>query len=109
MVGLEDSPSWLETDVLLAQFSIQAAEAAGAASPWDRPRGQIDLGDEAFVKRMRASIATVQTDVNVPKQRLRPPAPSSQIIEVPWTVLDQPNDRNGPITVVTSALSNRPQ
>ena len=87
MVGIADSPSWLETEELLAQFSDQVVEARaryarfvaegmGAASPWDHLKEQIYLGDEEFIKRMQANIGTVQTDVNIPKRQRRPPAPS---------------------------------
>ncbi|QXP83902.1 addiction module toxin RelE [Methylococcus sp. Mc7] len=83
MVGRADSPSWLETDALLAQFSDRVAEARkryarfvaeglGAASSWEHLKGQIYLGDEEFVKRMQANIENVRTDVNIPKRQRRP-------------------------------------
>lgn len=87
MVGRADSPSWLETDALLAQFSDQITEARAryaqfvaegldVASPWEHLKGQIYLGDEEFVKRMQANLELVRTDVNIPKRRRRLPAPS---------------------------------
>lgn len=83
MVGMADSPAWLEPDALLALFSDQVVEARaryaqfvaegmGAASPREHLKGQIYLGDEEFVKGMQAKIQTVQTNVNIPMRHRRP-------------------------------------
>ena len=65
MVGQSIRPSWLAVDGLLAQFSSQRHDAVrryeefvtqgvGIPSIWSGLKGQIFLGDEAFVTRMQA-------------------------------------------------------
>jgi REP element-mobilizing transposase RayT len=63
-VGLTDSPTWLNTDWLLGQFGKYravarrhyadfVAEGVGLPSPWSAVRGQVLLGSEAFVEKIR--------------------------------------------------------
>ncbi len=83
MLGWQDAPDWLATDGLLAAFSKQRAaarrhyarfvdEGIGAESVWTALRGQVYLGDEAFVAKMQKRAAQ-SDDVNVPKAQRRPP------------------------------------
>jgi REP element-mobilizing transposase RayT len=65
MIGQTNAPSWLQTDVLLGRFGQQREQAvmrfidfvrAGVGQPplWDKLRGQIYLGDDAFLEKMSA-------------------------------------------------------
>jgi hypothetical protein len=67
MVGVSEQPDWLETDWLLGQFSKQRKTArrkygdfvrAGVGLPpiWNDLSGQVFLGSERFVERMRARV-----------------------------------------------------
>ncbi len=62
--GTGASPAWLQTDGLLGQFHRQRSlaqqryrrfvrEGKGAARPWTELKGQVFLGDDAFVRRVR--------------------------------------------------------
>jgi len=66
--GKQGSPEWLHTDWILRQFAKTRAaaerryaafvnEGMGAESPWKDLRGQVLLGDEAFVERMGQELA----------------------------------------------------
>ncbi len=84
--GLAPAAPWLAVDGLLAQFAEQrglaqtryvqfVAEGIKAASPWASLKGQVFLGDEAFVQRMQACLkAETRDDVQIPvAQRRLPP------------------------------------
>ena len=92
MVGLQNAPSWLCVDAMLAQFGRQRASAIqhyaefvgdgiGAPGLWDDLRNQIYLGDEKFVARMQAKLGEEITDVNIPRAHRRRPAPALTVIE----------------------------
>ncbi|WP_423930987.1 transposase [Dokdonella sp.] len=87
MVGEADSPEWLETDALLAQFGTRRSRAisgyrrfvlAGldAESPFTHLNRQVFLGDDAFVERMQKRAEGRSDDLSIPKAQRRPPPPS---------------------------------
>lgn len=66
--GLEEAPAWLAIDWLLGQFSTQRAAARrkyqafvaagiGQSAPWDQVQGQVLLGPDAFVDKLRPLLA----------------------------------------------------
>ena len=79
---------FLAVDGLLARFAKRretareryarfVAEGIGAPSPWPQVRGQVFLGDEAFVATMQAKLEHPQRqDVQIPKAQRRAPAPT---------------------------------
>lgn len=81
-VGAVASPAWLTTDWILGQFAKtrQAAqrryaqfiaEGKNLLSPWVELRGQVLLGSEAFVDRMRPALAGKRNLKEIPRaQRL---------------------------------------
>ncbi len=84
--GLAPAAPWLAVDGLLAQFAERrglaqtryvqfVAEGIKAASPWASLKGQVFLGDEAFVQRMQACLkAETRDDLQIPvAQRRLPP------------------------------------
>lgn len=92
-VGLEPPASWLAVDGLLAQFAEKrslaqqryaqfVAEGIKAVSPWSNLKGQVFLGDDAFVQRMQARLqADKRDDVQIPVAHRRPPPLSLVNIE----------------------------
>jgi hypothetical protein len=81
-----NAPEWLTTDELLAQFGKRRAvarrkyqqfveEGMDADSIWKDLKGQIYLGDEDFVERMRGKLGERDEDVNIPRVQQRGPAP----------------------------------
>ncbi|HET9033214.1 MAG TPA: transposase [Dokdonella sp.] len=87
MVGAADSPEWLETDGLLAQFGSRRASAlrafqrfvyagVGADSPWKHLNRQVFLGNDAFVERMQKRATGRPDDLSIPKVQRRPPPPT---------------------------------
>lgn len=86
MLGLAESPVWLQTDWLLGQFGETRDIAiasyvdfvrAGVRSPsiWAGLRNQVFLGDEEFVRRTQALAG--QLDVaEIPSAQRRPPGKS---------------------------------
>ena len=91
-VGLAPAASWLALDALLAQFAKRravaqqryaqfVAEGIQAASPWSHLKGQIFLGDDAFVKRMQSHLKAGTDDVQIPRAQRRPPPPALAEIE----------------------------
>lgn len=86
MTGQADSPPWLQTDWMLAQFGENREIATlryidfvragvGLPSVWDGLRNQIFLGDEEFV--LRAQAQTAQLNIaEIPRAQRRPPAQS---------------------------------
>ncbi len=83
--GLVPSPPWLTTRWVLAQFgrrpaAARAAWAAfvaeGAAPVWDQLRGQIYLGSEAWVERMKRGLPTGGHLAEVPRPQRMPEPPA---------------------------------
>jgi REP element-mobilizing transposase RayT len=65
--GIDDAPSFLSTDWVLAQFSTErkraqklyavfVREGITRESPWKELKGQIFLGDRTFIDRLRSSL-----------------------------------------------------
>lgn len=92
MVGDAPKPEWLTTDWLLSLFGKQRKIAMEKyrqfvkegvhhqSGIWSNLKGQIYLGDEAFVAEMQKKIGKEQDDFNIPKQHKRPLAkPLSKI------------------------------
>lgn len=78
--GLAPTPRFLTTDWLLSQFGKQrpaaqrryrafVAEGIGQASPWDSLRGQVLLGSDAFVARMRPGLRDKRGLKAVPRRQ----------------------------------------
>ncbi len=88
VLGAVPAPDWLAVDGLLAHFAERRSTARsryarfvegddGQGSPWRELRGQVFLGDEAFVTRMLARARKeAQADVQIPRAQRRPPARS---------------------------------
>lgn len=88
--GVVSSPVWLDASWLWGQFghTQKAAKAAyrrfvaqggGATSPWENLRGQIWLGDEAFLQRMEQRVKGRRLD-NVPTRQTQPIRPTRQAV-----------------------------
>ena len=71
MIGLKNTPEWLETDGVLSNFAGHKAEAVkaykhfvsqgrGQASPWEALRNQVFLGNEHFVESMQCLLSNNQ-------------------------------------------------
>jgi REP element-mobilizing transposase RayT len=80
--GQVDSPSWLQSDWILAQFGQLRAnaiakyvgfvhEGARLPSVWTQLQGQIYLGSEAFVKKMQAQIEHKPSLNEIPRAQRR--------------------------------------
>ena len=96
MVGAVDAPPWLITDWILGQFGQGRARAiekyidfvragVGLPSVWANLEGQIYLGGEAFVERMRqlGHAASKRTQLKeVPRAQRRSKAPALDAISV---------------------------
>jgi REP element-mobilizing transposase RayT len=91
MAGLESAPAWLETEGVLALFGEDRSSTqqrfgefvmAGrnAASPWEKLKGQIYLGDDKFVKRVQGSARQGKEDIHIPKSQRRAPPPTLDTI-----------------------------
>ena len=93
-MGLAVAEPWLAVDGLLAQFAHRrstaqaryaqfVAEGAAAPSPWQSLKGQVFLGDEAFVEKMQKYLAKQQRgDVQIPIAHRRAPAkPLAEIVK----------------------------
>ena len=81
-------PVWLDTDWVLGQMGgrnpVQAYErfvqqGLAHGSPWDKLKGQIWLGDEAFLKRMER-LAEGKPLANVPLAQRRPARPNAEAV-----------------------------
>ena len=79
-VGQVTAPSWLNVNWVLSQLGGRSPTAAyerfvrqgiGASSPWEKLKGQIWLGDEAFLERME-ELAEDKPVTNVPKAQRSP-------------------------------------
>jgi len=90
-MGTSPAPVWLTADDLLAEFGKRGAgarrkyqrfieEGMGAESIWKDLKGQIYLGDEDFVERMRGKLGEREEDVNIPRVQQRGPAPKLSAI-----------------------------
>lgn len=82
-LGLDPLPSSLSIDWLLSQFAKTTAVARkryqafvqagiGQASPWGNLKGQVLLGSENFVKKIRPQLQATQAVVKAPKRQRRP-------------------------------------
>jgi putative transposase len=92
-VGLAVAEPWLAVDGLLTQFAQRrstaqtryaqfVAEGVAAPSPWPSLKGQVFLGDVAFVEKMQKYIAKQQRgDVQIPIAHRRAPAKPLDEIE----------------------------
>ena len=83
MIGKSEAPVWLETDFLLAQLAQRRREAreryvrfvvGGKDQPkiWQHLRGQIYLGDEAFVKKLHRRVFAGERLKEIPRAQSRP-------------------------------------
>ncbi len=65
--GLEEGSSWLTTNAILSEFGSRrgaareryrafVSEGVGKVSPWDDLRGQVLLGSDRFVERLRPKL-----------------------------------------------------
>ncbi len=82
MTGTTKAPAWLDTDWILGQFSRDRPNAirayvdfvrAGSSQPsiWDKLRGQVFLGGDAFLERIRS--LTDKKDLSeIPRVQKRP-------------------------------------
>lgn len=82
MVGAAPAPGWLSTEWVLSQFGrrrstaqrryqVFVADGVSGASPWRQLRGQVLLGSERFVERLRPLLADREELTEVPRaQRL---------------------------------------
>lgn len=82
MTGTETAPSWLQTDWILGQFSPQRGraikryiefvqEGVGLPSIWEKLRGQVFLGSDAYLKRMQ-KLADKAAIGEIPRAQRRP-------------------------------------
>lgn len=83
MIGQAPSPTWLQTDWILGQFSSQRNRArlmyldfvragVGLPSVWDGLQGQIYLGSEAFIEHIQSNLSTEQSLDEIPRKQRRP-------------------------------------
>ena len=86
-IGKTPTPTWLNTDFLLSPFGTRKGEgraryvrfvADGRDQPtiWQQLRGQIYLGDEAFVKKLHQRHRPSDRLTEVPRAQRRAPAKS---------------------------------
>ena len=96
--GQMDSPAWLQTDWILAQFGRQRSgaiekyvrfvhEGARLPSVWTQLQGQIYLGSEAFVRKMQAQIEEKLALDEIPRAQRR-------MLTQPLADFEQRYDRN---------------
>jgi putative transposase len=94
------APSWLTTDVLLAEFGKSRAwarrkyqrfieEGIGRERIWKDLKGQIYLGDDHFVEQMRRRLGEREEDVNIPRVQQRAPVPALKVIGSRYSNRDQ--------------------
>lgn len=86
--GQVAAPAWLDAGWVLGQLGGRDAAAAyerfvragmDQGSPWEQLRGQIWLGDEAFLKRMER-LAGGKSAANVPRAQQRPTRPTPRAV-----------------------------
>jgi putative transposase len=81
-LGSRPAPLWLATDGVLAEFGKKRGsarrkyqqfieEGMSAESIWKDLKGQIYLGDDDFVERMRKNLGRRDEDVNIPRVQQR--------------------------------------
>jgi putative transposase len=81
--GRVATPAWLDTGWVLGQLGGRAAyerfvrDGIGKHPPWEKLRGQIWLGGEAFLRRMQR-LAEGKALSNVPRAQQRPARPTAQ-------------------------------
>jgi REP element-mobilizing transposase RayT len=92
-MGQVPAEDFLAVDGLLAQFAQRRStaqaryaqfvmEGINAASPWQHLKGQVFLGDDAFVDKMQGRVQKQQRqDVQIPLAQRRAPAPTLRSIE----------------------------
>ena len=82
MCGQVESPQWLQTDWILAQFCDERSSAIeeyvrfvhqGARLPsmWSQLQGQIFLGSEDFVRKMQAKVEKKPSLAEIPRAQRR--------------------------------------
>ena len=88
MIGVTPQPEWLTTDWLLSQFGKQKKRSMekyrqfimdgiqDKSDIWSDLKGQIYLGDEAFMSSMQQKIGKEKDDLNIPQKQKRPMAHS---------------------------------
>lgn len=92
MIGTAPSPSWLETDWILGQFSLQrdiaitkymdfVQEGLGQSSVWEQLRGQIFLGSDVFIQQMQQLSSTEALIKEIPSAQRRPLAQPLQFYQ----------------------------
>jgi REP element-mobilizing transposase RayT len=78
--GMTPVPAYLSVDWVLSQFGRQRAtaqrkyqrfvsEGLGGASPWDKVRGQVLLGTDAFVERLAPGLQERQAIKEIPRKQ----------------------------------------
>jgi putative transposase len=83
MIGMEAAPSWLNTDWILGQFSVQrhcaiaryidfVRAGVGLPSLWEQLQGQVFLGSAAFVTRMQGFAPPQAMLAEIPRVQRRP-------------------------------------
>ena len=79
-LGMEPAPAGLTTSWVLGQFAKTKPVArkryaafvhdgAGQPSPWDRVKGQVLLGSEAFIESMAQQVGKNKTVIEIPKRQ----------------------------------------
>ena len=82
MTGEKQAPPWLQTDWILGQFNRNRGQAvmgyvdfvragAGMPSVWERLRGQVYLGSDAFLQRIQA-LSDKTSLAEIPRTQRRP-------------------------------------
>lgn len=96
-IGKTPAPAWLNSDFVLSQFGSRKGEARtryvrfvaeGKDQPtiWQQLRGQIYLGDEAFVKKLHQRHRPDDRLTEVPRAQRRAPAkPLAHYVRMPDT------------------------
>jgi len=98
--GKAKAPDWLAVARLLAHFAKQPAAARrgyaafvldgiGKESIWQGLNRQVFLGDDDFVTRVQASMATKGRDANIPQPQQRTPPPALARIAAKYVLRDE--------------------
>ena len=93
-IGKTPTPPWLNIDFLLAQFSARKSEAReryvrfvaeGKEQPtiWTQLRGQIYLGDEAFIKKLHQRHRPDDRLKEIPRAQRRAPRKTLSPLRAP--------------------------
>lgn len=83
--GCTAAPGWLDVKWVRGQLGGRKAyerfvkEGIEQGSPWDKLRGQIWLGGDAFLKRMER-LAEGKSTANVPRAQRRPTRPTAEAL-----------------------------